>query len=172
MGRCDRNGLLQAKFQHRFTWYFHLLPAREHLYRPSRSCANARANGRAFSAARDATDDCSKSSASSDFLGSVLSAPLPLQSVVAAHHGIIVSINHDARQFQLQLGTPSKVACLLCLRKPAVDVCALSSNQSAVDVQVCFQTGVKNVADLILRRVHPIDHTNEERFARRYSYIV
>src|SRR6516162_7120636 len=30
---------------------------------------------------------------------------------------------------------------------------------------------MKNVADLILGRVHPIDHTNEEGLPRWYSYI-
>jgi hypothetical protein len=78
-----------------------------------------------------------------------------------------VAINDDADELQLELRAPGKVAGFLRFGKPAVNVGALARDQRVPDVQVGLQAGVENVANLILGRIHSIDHAHQERLSSR-----
>src|SRR5258708_24063312 len=80
--RGDRRGLLEPEFQERFAGYFDLLASREHLHCSSRSCANARANGCALTAAGNRTDNRTECRTTADFLGGGLPPPPPSHRVV------------------------------------------------------------------------------------------
>src|SRR5260370_39207337 len=99
--RGDRRGLLESEFQERFAGHFDLLASREHLHCSSRSCANARANGCALTAAGNRTDNRTECRTTADFLGGVLAAPLPFHPVVPPPNGVVTAIPHGLERFKL-----------------------------------------------------------------------
>src|SRR6266478_6351030 len=94
--RRNHHRLLEAELQESFAWDFHLLAAGEHLHGSPGAGADACANRRALSASGDCPNDRSQSRTTADFLRGVLAAPFALQRVVAAHHLIVLTLDHHA----------------------------------------------------------------------------
>src|SRR5260370_9371 len=158
--------LLESELQKRFAWYFHLLAASEYLHRPSGSRADARANRSAFPHAGDCAKDSAQGRAAADLFRGILSATFALQSVIAAYHGIVMTIDHHAGQLQLQLGAARHVARFFRFGQATIDVSPLAGHQRAVHRQIGFQAGMKDVADVVFGRIHAINHTNQNALSR------
>src|SRR5580704_5656551 len=146
--RGNRHWLLQPEFQERLAGHLYLLAAREDLYASACRRTRAGSDRRTTAASRNTSDDGAQDRSATDFLSGVGAAALPFQGVVTADHRIVLPVDDHAGQLQLQLRTPRKMPRLLGLCQVAVDVRALSGHQVSIDVQVCFQAGVKDVADI------------------------
>src|SRR5947209_9839388 len=159
--RFDRPRLLDAKLEQGFTGHPHLLAMSEDL--DSRACAraNARADRSALAAAGNRADDGAKGRAAAHLLGSVSAARLPGHIIITGDNRMQFLVDQDIGQFELQLRLPRDMAGLLGLCQAAVDVGALWRDDGISYREGLFQTGAEFNSDVVLLRVHGINHAHE-----------
>ena len=169
--RGDGNRLLEAELEQGFAGNLDLLAFGQNLHPRARGSSGCGTNGGALATARDGADDGSGSGDPAYFLSRRGALAFAFQRVIAAHHGVVFSINHYARELELEFGLARKGSAFLGIGEPAVDVGSFAGHHDVVHVQIRFETRVENIADMILGGIHPVDHADKKRLPGRNVHL-